>query len=320
MSWMPAGTIEIAKSRAAMLGRARSYFSARNVLEVITPALQPTTVTDPHIASFEVNHGGRRRYLHTSPEYCMKRLLAAGYPDIYQICNVFRDGEAGRLHLAEFTMIEWYRRDFNLQEIMRDAVGLIDGLIEDRNFADPEFLSYAEAFQQSLSVDPLTADSGLLAKLLNADSELRRSLGNATDAWLDLAMATRVAENFAADRLTVIYHYPASQAALAQLCPGDPRIADRFEVYFGQIELANGFVELTDADAQLQRFERDNQSRKAAGQSVIDIDNDLLDALRAGLPNSAGVALGLDRVLMINEAQSDIRDVTNFLPGGHDER
>lgn len=320
MSWAPIASVEISKSRAGMLDRARDYFRDHDVLEVTTPALQKTAATDAGIASIEVNRGGRANFLHSSPEYSMKRMLAAGYPDIFQICNVFREGEFGHLHLPEFTMIEWYRSDFTLREIMQDALDLTASLLSNKQLPDAEFVSYASAFETTLSIDPLTASSTDLAETLAADQNLRNSIGDDRDAWLDLAISTRVSEGFPSDRLTVLHHYPASQAALSRICPDDSRFADRFELFWGKIELANGFVELTDADEQLNRFAADNQKRSDAGLPVLEIDNELIDALRAGLPPCAGVALGLDRVLMINEDQNDVRNVTTFLPGGNNDR
>jgi lysyl-tRNA synthetase class 2 len=217
-------------------------------------------------------------------------------------------------------MIEWYRIGFTLREIMQDALNLTASLVSNKQLPDADFVSYASAFETTLSIDPLAASPADLADSLAADQTLRNSMADDRDAWLDLAMATRVSEGFASDRLTVVHHYPASQAALSRLCPDDSRFADRFEVFWGKIELANGFVELTDADEQLGRFVADNQKRSSAGQPVLEIDGELIDALHAGLPPCAGVALGLDRVLMINEAQNDIRNVTTFLPGGNNDR
>jgi lysyl-tRNA synthetase class 2 len=318
MNWKPLADSATARARAQMLDRARDYFRSEDVLEVCTPAMQGSAPTDPSITSFEVMSGRHRTYLHTSPEYGMKRLLAAGYPDIFQICRVFRDGEAGRLHLPEFTMIEWYRAGFDLQEIMNDAVTLTNTLLGKRALSDTRFFSYRQAFIDSLDIDPLAADAGMLGDALNADKDLRQSMGDDADAWLDLAMATHVAAGFPVDQLSVIFHYPASQAALARLSPDDANVADRFEIFFGSIEIANGFVELVDAEVQLERFKSDNRRRQRAGLPVHQIDMNLVAALRDGMPACAGVALGLDRVLMIDEAQDDIRKVVTFWPGETD--
>jgi lysyl-tRNA synthetase class 2 len=298
-----------------MLRRARRHFEEHSVLEVSTPVLAGAGVTDPAIESLEVSGLAGTAWLHTSPEYSMKRLLAAGYPDIFQVCPVFRGGEQGRRHLPEFTMIEWYRLGFGLQDIIEDCLSLVGSMLADSGFGEPAVIDYADAIAETLSLDPFTASASELADALEADQSLRRSLGDDRDAFLDLVMATRVATGFGEDRLTVVRHYPASQASLARLCPSNPAVADRFEVYVGPVELANGFVELTDPDEQLLRFEADNARRVAGGRPPAVIDMSLIDALRSGLPQCAGVALGLDRTLMIAEGRDSIDEVTTFTPG-----
>ena len=253
-------------------------------------------------------------FLHTSPEYKMKRLLAAGFGDIYQICKVFRDGERGRNHLAEFTLVEWYRLDFGLQEIMRDTTEFLAALLDRPGLASSvEFLSYEDAFQSTVHFSPRTVDITALAACMNADEQLKSAIGDDADAWLDLVLADKIVLEFATDKLTVIYHYPARQAALARTCPDDPAAADRFEVFYGSLELANGFVELTDAEEQLSRFERDRTARRRDDAAVHQVDQELISALRAGLPPCAGVAVGFDRLMMLHEDQGDIRAVTNFV-------
>ena len=285
------------------------------MLEVSTPALTETTVTDPNIESITAQVSGRTVYLHTSPEYHMKRMLAAGYPDCYQICKVFRDGEAGRNHLPEFTMIEWYRRNFDLADMIAETAALVAELLASLDPGELVTLEYRVAFREAIGLDPMTAGIGQLAEALDADDDLRRALGDDRDAWLDLAMASRVASSFSGDRLTAIYHYPASQAALARISPDDATVAERFELFFGEHELANGFVELVDAEVQRQRFETDQKQRATAGRPVHDIDARLIAALAAGLPPCAGVALGLDRVVMIDQGLGDIRETVTFTPG-----
>ncbi len=316
MSWRPNSPPETARARAQMLGRVRRFFAENDVLEVNTPALSRRTSTDPNIESVAARLSDRQLFLQTSPEHCMKRLLAAGYPDIYQICSVYRDGESGRRHLPEFTMLEWYRRDVELQAIIQEAIDLVTELMVKKTLSkSPLLFAYADIFTDALSLDPLTADIGILAKAADADQRLTESLGDDRDAWLDLIMASRIAPSFAADRLTIVYHYPASQAALARICSHDDRVADRFELYCGETELANGFVELTNPDEQEKRFQSDQEKREARGLNNYEIDAALIDALRSGLPPSAGVALGLDRLLMIDEGQDDIRSVVTFTPG-----
>lgn len=299
-----------------MLKAARSFFETRQVLEVNTPGLSARTSTDPNIHSIVAQLSDRKLYLHTSPEHFMKRLLAADYPDIFQICSVYRDGETGRHHLPEFTMIEWYRRGFELHDMMQETVDLVTEIFSRKKLTlPPRLITYARAFDEALSLDPELADIETLARCMDADVQLVEVLGNDRDAWLDLAMATRIAAAFSPDRLTLVYHYPASQAALARLCPNDDTVADRFELYCGAIELANGFVELTDANEQKKRFESEQEKRRSRGLEPYEIDNALIEALQSGMPLAAGVALGLDRLLMIDEGKDDIRSIATFTPG-----
>jgi elongation factor P--(R)-beta-lysine ligase len=315
-AWQPTCSIATAKRRAAMLANARAFFANRGLLEVETPVLSPCAVSDPNIESIRAVlslDNGRHRYLHTSPEYCMKRLLCAGYPDLYSICRVFRDGDAGRWHQPEFTMAEWYRIGFGLQQMIAECCDFLQSLI------DPERLqsaitsySYSQACLALAGIDPLRADGASLADALHADDRLRNAIGNDRDEWLDLMLSSKVAPGFAKDRLTVVHHYPASQAALARLCPDNPLLADRFEVFFGALELANGYVELRDPEAQWQRWQNDLSVRQRKQQASVSLDSKLIDALRSGMPACAGVAVGLDRILMINERVGDIGKVQTF--------
>ena len=312
--WRPCSGPEAAASRAALLRRIRKHFAAANVLEVETPALGVAAVSDVQIESLEI---GRSQvsavplYLHTSPEFPMKRLLAAGYPDIYSICRVFRDGESGRQHQPEFTMVEWYRHDMGLNQIVEDTIGLITEALADAvPTNDPVVTDYGTLFLEATGVDPLEADADELAALV--DTDLRATLGAERNDWLDWLFATRVATMLGDDRLTVVSHYPASQAALARLCPDDNRVAERFEVFLGGIELANGYVELTDAAEQRRRIEADNAERKRRGRATRPVDEGLLAALEAGLPQCAGVAMGIERLQMVIDNTDDIRDVVTF--------
>ena len=321
-AWQPAAGVDVARRRAVMLEDTRRFFAEREVLLVDTPALSRSAVSDPNIESIGVRLGdapGDNYFLHTSPEYCMKRMLAAGFPDIGQICRVFRDGESGRRHQPEFTMIEWYRLGFGLDDIMQDAEQLIAALLSDSIAKKrPRRMSYREAFQQFAGIDPMETDAETLPKLIDAEDDLRRAIGDDRDAWLDLIMATRVATQFDSSALTTIYHYPRSQAALARLCPDDPSVADRFEVFFGDLELANGYVELTAADEQQERFAADQEKRRRRGAKIRPLDKRFLDSLHAGLPDCAGVAAGFDRLLMLNAGTDDLRKVQHF-PHGRPE-
>ena len=215
-SWQPISSVKSAARRAAMLKRARGFFEEKNILEVDTPILSRYAVSDPQVESIEVTlqlDPGKSWFLHTSPEYCMKRLLSAGYPDIYEICKVFRDAEVGRHHQPEFTMIEWYRLNFSLKDIIRDTVDFITKLVDAEPFDKPPmFLSHAEAFSEFIGIDSMTADIETLAQAASADSQLKMSLDDNRDNWLNLIFAEKIARNIPSDRLTVLYHYPASQA------------------------------------------------------------------------------------------------------------
>ena len=314
--WRPCSGPRAAMSRRGLLRRIRRHFDAAGMLEVDTPALSPYAVSDVHIESFATAESALSRrplYLHTSPEYCMKRLLAAGFPDIYSICRVFRDGESGRQHQPEFTMIEWYRLGMGFDEIIEDSLALIAAALGDAAPAGaPVIVDYADAMQRACGVDVHAADAAALAAAAGADAALRAAIGDTRNDWLDLLLAKRVVTTFAPDRLTVLRHFPASQAALARLCPADPRVADRFEVFLGTVELANGYVELTDAREQAERIDRDNDVRERRGRARRPVDENLLDALAAGLPQCAGVAMGLERLQMVHDNTDDIRDVITF--------
>jgi elongation factor P--(R)-beta-lysine ligase len=298
-----------------MLQRLRTYFEIGSVLEVDTPALSASAVSDVNIESLEVRSGLTEAplYLHTSPEFCMKRLLASGYPDIYSICRVYRDGEVGRSHQPEFTMVEWYRLGFGLADIIADTQKAIAMALDDPKLADDVLvIDYRDAFIDISNIDPLQASIGELANAADADDELRPALGDARDDWLDLLLTTKIAPTFAADKLTVLRHYPASQAALAQICPDDVSVADRFEVFIGPVELANGYVELTAARIQAERIANDQAMRESRGQRVRAQDQSLLAALESGLPACAGVAMGLERLQMMHDKTDDIRNVISF--------
>lgn len=313
--WRAASGPEVAISRAAMLQRLRAYFDAESVLEVDTPALSTTAVSDTNIESLEVisELTDAPLYLHTSPEFCMKRLLASGYPDIYSICRVYRDGEAGRRHQPEFTMVEWYRLGFGLTDIIADTLKAIAMALDDSTLEDDILVvDYRNAFIKVCNVDPLQASIGDLANAADADDRLRRALGDARDDWLDLILTTKIAPSFATDKFTVLQHYPASQAALAQICPADASVADRFEVFMGPVELANGYVELTDTRIQAERIANDQAMRESRGQAVRPHDQPLLAALESGLPACAGVAMGLERLQMMHDKTDDIRNVLSF--------
>ncbi len=313
--WRATSGPAVAVRRAAMKQRLRAYFDGESILEVDTPSLSASAVSDVQIDSIKVRCelADAPLYLHTSPEFCMKRLLASGYPDIYSICRVYRDGELGRNHQPEFTMVEWYRLGFGLSEIILDTQKAIAAALDQPKLADDVLtLGYRDAFFDSCQIDPLLASIDELADAANADVGLIRLLGDDRDGWLDLILATKIAPSFAADKLTVLQHYPASQAALAQLCPDDSLVADRYEIFMGPLELANGYVELTDARILSKRIAADQAARKQRAEPVRPHDQSLLAALESGLPACAGVAMGLERLQMVHDKTDHIRNVVPF--------
>lgn len=311
-SWSPACSLETLKLRARVLQDIRDFFVRLGVLEVETPVLSAAATTDPQIDSFVTRDGqGRPRYLHTSPEFPMKRLLAAGAGSIYQVCRVFRQGESGRYHNPEFTLLEWYRLGFDHHRLMDEMVELLARLFD---IGRPPVIrmSYAEAFERLAGIDPHAADVDILAGCARQHGiELQNPAQLTRDQWLDLLISEVVSPRFLSDALTFIYDYPASQAALARVRPGAPPVAERFELYWGHLELANGFHELSDAAEQRHRFEQDVITRQAEGRGVP-MDENLLQALEAGLPGCAGVALGLDRLLMAISGAGHIDQVLAF--------
>lgn len=320
--WRPSATLEVLKLRARLLERTRAFFSARGVLEVETPALSGAATTDPALASFVTRYTGPRfpqgqaLYPHTSPEFPMKRLLAAGSGSIYQICKVFRDGEAGRQHNPEFTLLEWYRVGFDHHRLMDETGELVmDLLAQSMSLQSPERLTYRETFQRHAGLDPYAASPADFARAaethgISVSPELVSD--RAPDPWRDLLLTHVVEPKLGQGRLTFIYDYPASQAALARIQPGNPPVAARFELYLNGIELANGFHELADADEQRRRFERQLHARKTGKLPAVPMDERLLAALAYGLPDCAGVALGFDRLVMLACGARTINDVLTF--------
>jgi lysyl-tRNA synthetase class 2 len=303
------------RRRAQSLAAVRDFFASRGVLEVDTPMLVHHAVTDVHLHSAEVrwNAGASPRYLHTSPEYAMKRLLAAGSGDIYQVCHVVRGEEQGALHNPEFTLVEWYRCGWNLAALMREVDELLRALLGAVTGAPMRVVRYEQAFVEALGCNPLDDADHLLADCARAhgsDPALVRDCGR--DDLLDLLMAAHVGPRLGREGPVFVERYPASQAALARLDDADPRVALRFELYLHGLELANGFEELADEAQQRARFRADQVARARRGLPVPEIDEFVLAALRAGLPPCAGVALGFDRVLMIASGARSIGEVLPF--------
>ena len=316
--WHPSASLDMLRTRAELLGRIRDFFRQAGVLEVETPASSRYGVTDPAIESFVTRYcgpgaaQGEARYLQTSPEFPMKRLLAAGSGPIYQLCRVFRNGERGRLHSPEFTLLEWYRPGFDHHRLMGEVAELMQAL-SPRPLKE-ERVSYAEAFQSRLRIDPHRASAAELSNCAidQGIAGAEQLELESRDAWLDLLLTHLIEPHLGENGMTFLYDYPATQAALARVRPGDPPLAERFELYLSGLEIANGFHELLDGQEQRRRFEEDNRRREAMGLPTLPIDVHLLAALEAGMPASAGVALGVDRLLMVLSGSRHIREGVAF--------
>ncbi len=314
MSWRPAATQAALRRRAAMLRAARAFFEQRAVLEVETPILSAAAVSDPQIESLTTRIAGtpRQAYLCPSPEHAMKRLLAAGSGDVYQICKVFRDAEHGRWHNPEFTMIEWYRIGFDDAALMDEVEELLGQLLSPvRALLSAERLSYRAAMLRHAGVDAFDAgDAELLDAAVSHGITCQTHLDR--DAKLDLLMGLVVGPQLGLARPCFVCDYPASQAALARLKVGTPPVAARFELYVDGLELANGFHELAQPQEQRARFVRDLSVRKARGQIQAPLDENLLAALEHGMPDCAGVALGFDRLVAIAIGADSLADALSF--------
>jgi len=317
--WHPSASFETLRLRARLNATVRAYFAERAVIEVETPLMSVAGNTDPNIASFALQFSGRTdgaprtRWLRTSPEFPLKRLLAAGFGDCYELGRVFRDGEAGGRHNPEFTMLEWYRVGWDHRRLIEETADLVRAALAlvGRD-ARLRTVAYRDLYRERLGLDPMLAD----------EAQLRAALGEVVidpqglnrDDWLDLLMTHRLQPQFSRDELLAIHAYPASQCALARV--GEDRdgvaVAQRFELYLGPLELANGYHELADAAEQGARFDRDRERRGERGAVCPPRDEALLDALAAGFPDCAGVALGMDRLLMAMLDSARIADVLAF--------
>lgn len=314
--WQPTASLNNLRERAELLRQIRDFFACRDVLEVDTPLLSHGTVTDVHLAAFssEFDHSdtGRKEtlYLQTSPEYAMKRLLCAGYGSIYQICKAFRHEGAGRFHNPEFTMLEWYRTGYDHHQLMAEMDTLLQLTL---STGTAEKISYQDVFLRELNVDPLTATVDLLQQTaLQCGLDMHAGMPEDADTLLQLLFSLYIEPRIGAAVPCFVYGFPASQAALAKVNEGDPRTADRFEVYFKGVELANGFNELANPAEQRQRFLNDNAQRRQSGLPELPVDEYFLSALEQGLPDCAGVALGIDRLLMLKTGAEHIQDIIAF--------
>ena len=315
----PTASWENLRLRAGLLRRLREFFHQRGFLEVETPILSADTVVDRHLDPFSVDVAGgenqaggpRRLWLQTSPEFAMKRLLAAGGTAIYQVSRVFRRDEQGPLHNPEFTMVEWYRVGHGMAEGMQLLGDLCEALL-DRGPAEP--MGYREAFQRYVGLDPHTADSEAIAAAARACgiTPPESLAADDRDGWLDLLLVERVQPHLGAGRPTILCDYPASQAALARIRPEQPPVAERFELYVSGIELANGYHELLDPAVLRARNARNNALRRAHGKAPLPEESRLLAAMQSGLPPATGVALGFDRVVMLAAGASRLDEVIAF--------
>ena len=307
--WEPSISNHYLKVRAHYLQKVRSFFCDRNVLEVETPLLYEYPVTDPYLYAFEVGTQNGIRYLQTSPEYAMKRLLANGSGSIFQICKAFRDDPEGRHHHYEFTMLEWYRIGFNDRQLMDEILSLIQRI---KPAIQAVYLSYESLFQQHLGINPHTiTHEDIKTTTFKHIGKIEGLSNPSKDDCLNLLLTHKLEAKLAEMELVFIYDYPESQAALAKVESNQNgiKVAKRFEAYYKGIELANGYYELTDPKIQRERFEKDLSIRKAQNKNLVPVDEKLLAALDDGMPECAGVALGLDRLIMVLENCDDIKEV-----------
>ncbi|HDX1177863.1 TPA: elongation factor P--(R)-beta-lysine ligase [Pasteurella multocida] len=313
-NWQPSASIENLLARAKIIAEIRRFFTDRGLLEVETPVLSEFGVTDVHLSTFNTDfispmaEKSKTLWLSTSPEYHMKRLLAAGSGPIFQLCHVFRNEEAGQHHNPEFTMLEWYRPHFDMYRLINEVDDLLQQILDCK---PTESLSYQFVFQEYVGLDPLSAEKAeLVAKA--KQHHLQQAEQQDRDTLLQFLFSTVVEPNIGKENPVAVYHFPATQAALAQISSEDHRVAERFEFYYKGLELANGFHELTDVNEQLHRFEQDNVQRQKMGLPQRQIDKRLLGALQAGVPNCSGIALGVDRLLMIALGANAIHEVMAF--------
>ncbi len=299
------------EARASLLGQIRLFFAERQVLEVDTPILSNAAGTDPNldpVCILPQSKGESLLFLQTSPEFAMKRLLASGSGAIYQLAKSFRNNEAGKQHNPEFTMLEWYRPDYSLTQLMDEVEALVSAVLP---LERAERISYFDLFQRHLTLDPFNASLDTLREVAEERVDFVMASTN-PDHWLDLLFSHCIQPQLQAP--VFIINYPVSQAALAKVEEDEQGrlVARRFELVVAGMELANGYDELTDATEQKQRFERDLALRKTEGKSLHPVDLNLLAALEHAMPECSGVALGVDRLLMLKTGSKDIRDVISF--------
>ncbi len=316
-SWQPSCELSLLKTRARLLSAIRQFFIRRDVLEVETPLLCSATGTDPHLDFFSSDYHfaaeHRQMFLQTSPEFAMKRLLAAGSGSIFQICKAFRNGESGRYHNPEFTILEWYRVGFDLDQLMDEVVELIHEVMPEMKEAVYK-VSYQDVFKQYTDLDPLQfcqqsyCQFAIEQKLVDAPA----ICADDHACWLDFLFSYVVQPALESKFLTLVYGYPAIQSSLARINPQNSLVADRFEVFIKGIEIGNGFFELADAVEQEKRFDQERWLREQRNLPQVAKDEEFLHALRSGLPDCSGIAIGLDRLLMVLSEKQSLAEVTAF--------
>lgn len=311
---------EDAKRRSTILTQIRCFFQMKNVVEVETPSLSLGTVTDPFLDAFTSKYNylsdsdvnaSTELYMQTSPEFHMKRLLASGYQCIYQICKAFRHEDYGHHHNPEFTILEWYRLDYDQHNLIAEVNELLSLVLGTETCNK---ITYQDLFLKSINVDPLSTNFEDLYDVILQHDKGAEWLFESQDCdlLLQFIFSEIIEPTVGREVPCFVYNFPIEQASLAKVCPSDNRIAQRFECYFKGLELANGFNELTDVDIQELRFLEDNQKRKQLGLPVRDIDKNFINALNSGLPQCSGVALGIDRLIMIALDKSSIENVISF--------
>ena len=319
LNWQPTATVDTLRERARLIATVRAFFAARDIWEVETPVLGQGGSTDVHLVSLatlaRTDKGQRKLWLQTSPEFHMKRLLAADSGPIFQLAKSFRDGEVGARHNIEFTMLEWYRPGFTLAQLIEETTALVAHVLP-QSPGPVVHYRYRELFHRHLEVDPFTTSLETLRTLAaqrgNMSAQALAEEGR--DTCLDLLMGMVIEPTLGQLELSVVVDYPASQAALARRhrdADGE-WVASRFELYMNGIELANGYDELTDAEEQRQRFDADNAERRRLGLTEVEVDAHLLAALEQGLPASSGVALGLDRLIQLALGKARLEEVLAF--------
>lgn len=303
-------SLAMLRQRMQFYHNIRNFFIQHQALEVETPILSNYGATDVHIDSFVTHWQGVPQYLQTSPEFAMKRLLAAGVGDCFQLCKVFRNESRSHRHCTEFTLLEWYRVGFSLYDLIDEVAALIKSLHVDWQALPVEVITYQQVFA-TIGINPHRDDLITLKQKTIALSGYTPNLSEDRDEWLDFLLVTQIERQLGQDKLTFLTHYPSTQAALAKkiIDTHGNSVAERFELYYQGIELANGFHELTDATEQQARFEADNQERQRLGKPIIPMDKSLLAALSDGMPDCSGVALGVDRLLMLKLGCTSIEDI-----------